>query len=710
MRHLSLPTYITLVLCTLVSLSACQGEQHVEPTPASSTKAQSSPVSTPESRPESRPESTPVPEETSAPTRYPLWLDETAVREGCEEALKSAASHRDAIKAMSAPQLQAVLGRYNQLMRALDAPMGMSGLLFNTHPKTEVREAAQACEQSLSSFNSALGVDRELYERFAAIPEEQVKTADAQAKRLYALTMRDFKRSGVNLDAQQRERLKAINDALTKLTQQFSKNVNGDTKRVKLSLKELKGMPEDFIKARRKKDEKHVELTTDYPDFYPFQQYAEDRGAREKLYSAFMQRGYPANVEVLKEVLALRHEYAQLLGAPTWAEYNAGDKMVGDAKTVDEFLKKLVKITRPITDKELKQLLKRIKTDHKRAQRVEVWDRFYYTGKLREELHSFDAKSVRPYFPYQQVKEGVFALYGELFGLEFKRDEEQPTTSPEVEAYTLHRGGELIGRFFLDMHPRADKYKHAAMFPIQTGLKGDRLPVASLVCNFPKPSEGEPGLMEHGEVTTLFHEFGHLIHHLLAQESPWVRLGGINVEWDFVEAPSQLLEEWTWSHEVLKRFAKHHETGEVIPEKLVNQMRAADEFGKGVGVMRQLFYAAYSFYLHQQDPKSLNLKAFTADIYKRFSPYRPVKGGAVYANFGHLMGYSSMYYTYQWSLVIAKDLWTRFEAEGLMSPSVARDYADKVLAPGGTLPASKLAEGFLGRPYNMEAYERWLKR
>ena len=680
----------------LLALVACQGKPSPEPNPEL-PQAQEAP-------------SPPAQATPNSPAPFELWANAEAIKQGCDEAISRATEHATAIKAMSAPQLTELLSRYNQILLELDTPMGMSGLLFNTHPDKAVREAAQACEQSLSSFNSALGVDRELYERFASISDEQVKATDAQSTRLYSLTMRDFKRSGVNLDETQRERLKAINDQLTKLTQQFSKNVNGDTKRVKLSLKELKGMPEDFINARRKEGAKHVELTTDYPDFYPFQQYAEDRKAREKLYTAFMQRGYPANVEVLKEVLTLRHEYAQLLGAPTWAEYNAGDKMVGDAKTVDEFLKKLVKITRPITDKELKQLLARIKKDDKRARRVEVWDRFYYTGKLREELHSFDSKSVRPYFPYQQVKDGVFALYGELFGLEFKRDEEQATTSPEVEAYTLHREGKLIGRFFLDMHPRSDKYKHAAMFPIQTGLEGGRLPVASLVCNFPKPSEGDPGLMEHGEVTTLFHEFGHLIHHLLAQETPWVRLGGINVEWDFVEAPSQILEEWAWSHEVLRRFAKHHKTGEVIPEELVTKMRAADEFGKGVGVMRQLFYAAYSFYLHQEDPKTLNLKAFTADIYKRFSPYQPVKGGAVYANFGHLMGYSSMYYTYQWSLVIAKDLWTRFEAEGLMSPSVARDYADKVLAPGGTLPASQLAEGFLSRPYNMEAYERWLKR
>jgi len=691
---------ITLTHSLTLLLCACTATGPSDPQPAKAPQTSAAESATSE----------PATPATPPSSTFELWANAEQVQRRCDAAIAEASAARDAIIAMERPSLSALLVAYNKLTLSLDLPMGLSGLLFNTHPDEALREAAQGCEQELSKLQSALGVNRELYERFTEISADELKLADQQARRLYELTLRDFKRAGVALDEAQRARVKEINEALTKLSQEFSKNVNSDTKRLSFKPNELKGMPEDFIKARRKEGSELIELTTDYPDFFPFQQYAQDREARARLYKAFMQRGYPQNVEVLKEVLTLRHEYAQLLGEPSWAAYNAGDKMVGDAETIDGFLKQLVKITRPISDQELAQLLKRIKKDHKRAQRVEVWDRFYYTGKLREELHSFDAKSVRPYFPYQAVKRGVFELYGELFGLEFKRDEAQATWSPKVEAYTLHRDGQLIGRFFLDMHPRADKYKHAAMFPIQTGLKTGRLPVASLVCNFPEPSEGDAGLMEHSQVSTLFHEFGHLIHHLLAQESPWARLSGINVEWDFVEAPSQLLEEWAWSYDVLKRFARHHETGELIPEALVRQMREADEFGKGIGVMRQLFYAAYSFYLHQQDPKSLDLKRFSADIYKRFSPYRPIEGGAVYANFGHLMGYSSMYYTYQWSLVIAKDLWTRFEAEGLMSPKVARDYADKVLAPGGTAPAAQLAEGFLGRPYNMKAYEAWLKR
>ncbi len=260
------------------------------------------------------------------------------------------------------------------------------------------------------------------------------------------------------------------------------------------------------------------------------------------------------------------------------------------------------------------------------------------------------------------------------------------------------------------MHPRKGKYKHAAMFPIQTGIKDGRMPMASLVCNFPNPAEGDhQALMEHNQVVTFFHEFGHLVHHLLARNTHWANLAGINVEWDFVEAPSQLLEEWSWDPEVLKRFAKRVDTGEPVPAEMVRAMRRAEEFGKGVAVMRQIFYTAYSFFLHNRDPSTVDLDRYTEEIYAKYSPYPALEKGHVYANFGHLMGYSSMYYTYQWSLVIAKDLFTRFKKEGLLNPDVARAYRRAILEPGGTRDAAELVEAFLGRPYNLDAYRAWLE-
>ncbi len=267
--------------------------------------------------------------------------------------------------------------------------------------------------------------------------------------------------------------------------------------------------------------------------------------------------------------------------------------------------------------------------------------------------------------------------------------------------------GKELGRFWLDMHPRADKFKHAAMFPIQTGLDGasETTPFAALVCNFPAPTDTDHALMTHDDVVTFFHEFGHLIHHLTAR-GPTVKLAADN-EGDFIEAPSQLLEEWAWRPEILQRFAKHIDTNEPIPAELVAKMKQADGFGRGMDLMRQIFLSAYSWFIHVEDPATIDFEAFTTAMYKRYSPYPRPEVDHLFASFGHLTDYSSNYYTYQWSLAIAKDLYTRFAANP-MDAAIARDYRTKVLAAGATKDAADLVSDFLGRPQNLDAYRAWI--
>lgn len=273
----------------------------------------------------------------------------------------------------------------------------------------------------------------------------------------------------------------------------------------------------------------------------------------------------------------------------------------------------------------------------------------------------------------------------------------------------MKAGDEELGRFWLDMHPRADKFKHAAMFPIQTGLSGARaqMPFGALACNFPEPKEGDKALMLHDDVVTFFHEFGHLIHQLMGR-GPTVKLSADN-EGDFIEAPSQLLEEWAWRPEILQRFAKHVDSGEVIPTELVLAMKKADDFGRGMNLMRQIFLSAYSWFIHVEDPAALDFEAFTAAMYDKYSPYPRPEVDKLYASFGHLTEYSSNYYTYQWSLAIAKDLYTRF-APNPMDPIVAADYRAKVLAPGATAPSDELVKNFLGRDRNLDAYRAWISQ
>ena len=636
----------------------------------------------------------------------PPWASPDALTRYCDQALLDAEARRTRLKGEHQPSQAGTLEPYNDMSKLIDTSMGWAALMFAVHPDKAIRSAAEVCKQRLAKFENDTKLDRALYDAVAAVPTAPL---DAQARRFLTHLLRDFRRSGVDKDEKTRGRLAAIHEEIVKLGQSYQKNVREDVRKVKTSPASLKGLPADWIAARPAGDDGKHTITTDYPDFIPVQTYSEDPALRKELYGAFSARGYPANADVLKRLLTLRSEYAKLLGHPHWASYAAEDKMVKTHTVVADFIKKLGGIAKPRAKQDLAQLLTRKRKDHPGATEIRAWDRFFYRAKVREETHNFDARKVRVYFPYRQVKQGILDLYAELFGVEFERRTDLPTWHDSVDVYALKSGGDLIGVFYLDMHPRADKYKHAAMFGIQTGLDGERLPMASLVCNFPDPSDGD-ALMEHTQVQTFFHEFGHLLHHLLARRTRWVTLGGINVEWDFVEAPSQILEEWGWDHGVLSRFAKHHETKETIPANLVRRLRAADEFGKGTFVMRQLFYTAFSFFLHTRDPATLDLEKFTDEIYREYSPYPRLPGGRVYANFGHLVGYSSMYYTYQWSLVIAKDLFTRFQKAGLMDAGVAREYREKILEPGGTRDASELVQDFLGRPYNLDAYRSWLQR
>ncbi len=644
-------------------------------------------------------------------TTGPVWASALHLTSECGEALAEAQHLREAItSAGRAARTEAgTLVPFNMMLRAMDMASGWAGLMFSVHPDAAVRQAAQTCQEDLSRFQNDVNLDRGLYDAVAAV---DLGPLAAQSKRFAEHLLRDFRRAGVDRDDATRKRLAEIHEEMVRLGQDYQKNVRDDVRDVSVGdASELSGLPADYIAAHTAGEDGRIHISTDYPDFFPVQTYADSGDLRRKLYLTYMQRGWPANTELLVKLLALRAEYAGLLGYPNWATYNVEDKMARDTQTIERFLKQVAELARPRATKDLAVLLARKRKDDKKAKAIEVWDRFYYVGKVREHKYGFDSREVRPYFSYPRVRQGILDLYSELFGLRFEPDPTAPVWHPSVRAYRVWSGEQDLGGFYLDMHPRDGKYKHAAMFPVQTGLEGGPTPLAALVCNFPDPATGDgKALMEHGDVVTFFHEFGHLIHHLLAQKSPWVTLAGINVEWDFVEAPSQILEEWAWDAGVLQRFARHIDTGEPISAELVAAMRGAEEFGKGVAVMRQVFYAAYSYFLHIQDPKSLDIEAFTDRIHTEYSPYPRLEEAKVYANFGHLIGYSSMYYTYQWSLVIAKDLFTRFAKAGLLDREVARAYREAILEPGGSRDAADLVVPFLGRPFGLDAYKEWLQR
>jgi thimet oligopeptidase len=299
---------------------------------------------------------------------------------------------------------------------------------------------------------------------------------------------------------------------------------------------------------------------------------------------------------------------------------------------------------------------------------------------------------------------------GRLFGVEFQKVDGTEVWHPDVYVYDVLQGKDKLGRIYLDMHPREGKYKHAAQFDLVSGVNDQQLPEGVLVCNFANPRTTTPALLEPHEVETMFHEFGHLMHTLIGGKQKWIYFSGVATEHDFVEAPSQMLEEWVTDAKTLQLFAKHYQSGQAIPEEMVARMKKANEFGKGELARNQMFYAALSLQSHRVDPRTIDMDKLSEKLQKKYSPFTYIPGTHFWASFGHLDGYSAMYYTYMWSLVIAKDMFSMFEKNGLLDPATAKRYRETVLAPGGSKDAADLVKDFLGREYGFESYKKWLDR
>ena len=632
-----------------------------------------------------------------------------ALTAACRADLERARAGAAALRRAPAPgAAAATLAAFDACYSALSEAGARASLARNVHPDPAVREAAELAEQEVAALATELSLDRGLYEVLARLDPAGL---DAVDRFFLEKSLRDFRRAGVDRDDATRARVQELQEALVRIGQAFGRNIRDDVRRVALAAADLDGLPADWRATHAPAADGTVTVTTDPTDYVPFMTYARSGAAREALWRAHRRRAHPANLEVLSQLLSRRAELAGLLGHPTWASYVTEDKMIGSEAAAAAFVERIAELSGARMAKEYAQLLERQRVDAPGAARVEPWDSAYLQDRIKAEQHGFDAQAVRPYFEYGRVRDGLLDVTGALLGVEYRRDPAAPAWHPEVEAWLVldREDGRTLGRIFLDMHPREGKYKHFAQFTLASGVAGQRLPEGVLVCNFPPPRPEAPALLEHGEVRTFFHEFGHLLHHVLGGATRYAAHSGVATEWDFVEAPSQLLEEWIWDPAVLARFARHHRTGEPIPAALVTRMKAADEYGKGLQVRQQMFYAALSLELHRRPPEGLDTTALTAELQARYTPFRPVEETYLQASFGHLDGYSAIYYTYMWSLVIAKDLFSEFQRVGLMDPATARRYRRAVLEPGGSRPAAELVQAFLGRPSGFEAYRAWLE-
>jgi thimet oligopeptidase len=628
------------------------------------------------------------------------WLSARAT-----DGLAAARAIVDHLRAEPPSEALDALRRWDEVSLQLGNVAAVGSLLANVHPQEAVRTIAEAAEVDAQKLATELGLDRGLYEIFAGLDAEGL---DADASRLLTKVLQDFQRSGVDRDDDTRERIRALDERLTALVQEFGKQIRDDVRTVRVTPDRLGGLPQDWLDAHPADAEGLVTVTTDYPDVIPVRTFCHDADVRREVTSAFLNRAWPQSETLLDELFRLRHERANLVGYATWADFDADVKMIKKGAAIPEFIDRIAEAAAEPAGRDLEVLLARFRQDVPDAEVITTADATYYEELVRKEQLDVDAQLVRTYFDFEKVRAGLLSVTGRLFGLRYEPVDDAGAWHEDVTTYDVvpvdgegAATGDPIGRIHLDLHPREGKYKHAAQFTLTDGVAGRQLPEGVLVCNFSR------GLMEHDQVVTLFHEFGHLVHHVLGGHVEWTRFSGVATEWDFVEAPSQMLEEWAWDAAVLGSFATDA-AGEPIPADLVERMRTADDFAKGLHARTQMFYAAMSYWFHTDQPEDLT--AAMRDLQARYSPYPWIEDTHMFASFGHLGGYSSGYYTYMWSLVIAKDLFSAFDPDDLFDAALAGRYRDRILAQGGRKDAADLVADFLGRPYTFDAYAAWLAR
>jgi Zn-dependent oligopeptidase len=623
----------------------------------------------------------------------------------CDEAVSKLKADYETLKGFDGPAtIETVIRPYDTLGAGPGENGSWAYFLSSVHPDPEMRAAGDTCVQRFIEIGTNVSMDRDIY---ALLTQADLSGADPVLKRYVENEIKEYERSGVDKDDATRDKIRELIQNGFATGQAYNKNISEDVRYVEVSdVADLDGLPEDFIANHQPDENGVIRLSTNYPDYFPVMSYAHSDELRQRMRIAYGGRAYPVNEGVLRQLLQTRFELAQTLGYESYATSIMEDRMIESAANAERFVDKISSVVKAPAEVEKARLLKRYQQIDPEATEVKPWQRGYVMEIIKREEYQVDSKEVREYFQYDLVRDGIFELIQDLFGLQIK-PWETSVWDESVESFGVYENGNLIGRFYLDMHPRDGKYKHAAHMRLREGIVGRQIPISALMCNFPG-GDATAGLMEHNQVETFLHEFGHLIHNMLSGTQEWGGISGMSMEHDFVEAPSQMLEEWVWDYETVSKFAKNQD-GAVLPEDLFNKMKAARTFGLATGTAGQTFLAAVSLKFYDRDPEGLDFVALQKELYAKYSVFEYEDGTYLFANFGHLNGYSANYYTYQWSNAIAADLFTQFEKAGLRDKDTAMRYRNLVLGAAGSKPAAEFLEDFLGRPWSLDAYKTQLE-
>jgi thimet oligopeptidase len=591
---------------------------------------------------------------------------------------------------------------------------GRGAFMAQVHPQADVRDAAQAAEERMTKWRVEIVFRDDVYRAVAAFAAtDEATTLSGERALLLEHWLRDFRRAGHQLAPEQRAELESLRSRLVELEVAFARNLNEHRDWIEVDREGLDGLPESFIERLKPGSRPGTyRVSLDYPEVNPFLERATNRDHRETIFRKNWNKAAVANRPLLTEALAVRRRIAELLEYPTWAHYAMEVKMAAKPERVRAFYEQLVPPLEAAARREV-QVLRDLHADAGASDAIQPWDWTFYDTRQSLDEHGVDQNVVTEYLPLDPVLDGMFALTGEVFGLDYERVPDANAWDPSVQLFRIRdrSTGELIAHFYADLFPREGKFGHAAAFPIvigHLGADGEYVkPVNAIVANFTPPAGDRPSLLTHGphgEVETLFHEFGHILHMSLTR-AQFTRFSAAETEWDFVEAPSQIMQHWVWQPDVLARFARHYKTGEPIPRELVERMARSRYLNVGLRAARQVFFGRVDLALHATTDEP-DLEAAMRDSWAVTQLPYP-EDTFMLAGFGHVMGgYDAGYYGYLWAEVIGDDMWGRFLEEGVTSPEVGAAYRRAILEPNGSMTGDDLVAGFLGRPASIETYLR----
>ncbi|MFN3303313.1 MAG: M3 family metallopeptidase [Roseateles sp.] len=613
---------------------------------------------------------------------------------------------------------------YDTLSRILDTATerlgtawGAVGHLNAVADTPALREAYNAMLPAVTEFYTALGANEALFAKYKAVMAAQGAMLSAPRQQLLKHAIRDFVLSGAELQGQARERYAAIQERSAELQQKFSEHVLDATDGWSYiaSAAELTGVPQDVLDATKLDDGGH-KLTLHFPVYLPVMQYAENRALRQTLYRAYVTRaseqGKPEldNTAAMREIVALRQEEARLLGYANFAEVSLAPKMASSPAEVTHFLRDLARRARPFAEKDLAEL-----REFAQGAPLEAWDVSYWSEKLKEARYAFSDQTVKQYFTAPKVVAGLFSIIERLFDVRIS-EAAAPVWHDSVKHYELRRGSQVVAGFYLDLYARPGKRPGAWMDGVRnrwlkpTGEQ--QLPVAHLVCNFASPvglnGQERPALLTHDDVITLFHEFGHGLHHMLTQVNDLGVSGISGVEWDAVELPSQFMENFCWEWEVLQQLSGHVDTGEPLPRELFDKMLAAKNFQSGLQTLRQIEFALFDMRLHGEPGREADVQQLLDEVRAEVAVLIPPAFNRFQHSFSHIFagGYAAGYYSYKWAELLSADAWSAFEEEGVFNPATGRRFLTEVLERGGARDAITNFKAFRGREPQIDALLR----